>query len=99
MYECLMREHAVQPTVRLTFQEAIKDAKERKQKGLPTVDSVAVKRKIGKDEPAPTAQDVEDSIHLMLVSKTLDESRGHTSYLTFATFLPTVSAPSSPQEE
>ncbi|KAI8879778.1 tRNA methyltransferase complex GCD14 subunit [Backusella circina FSU 941] len=95
MYECLMREHSVQPTVRLTFQEAIKDAKERKQKGLPTIDSVAVKRKIGKDEPAPTAQDVEDSIHLMLVSKTLGESRGHTSYLTFATFLPIVTSPSS----
>jgi tRNA A58 N-methylase Trm61 len=88
MYECLIKEHTVQPLQKVTFQDAIKNAQDRKAKGLPSVDTVAAKRKITKEEPIPSAQEVEESVNLMLVSKTLGETRGHTSYLTFATFLP-----------
>ncbi|KAF1800571.1 tRNA methyltransferase complex GCD14 subunit-domain-containing protein [Mucor lusitanicus] len=88
MYECLIREHTVAPIQKVDFSVAIKDAQDRKAKGLPSVESVAIKRKLGKDEPVPTAEEVEEAANLMLVSRTMGETRGHTSYLTFATFLP-----------
>ncbi|KAI8972679.1 1-methyladenosine methyltransferase catalytic subunit Gcd14 [Pilobolus umbonatus] len=88
MYECLIREHAVTPVRKVTFQEAIQDAIHRKQQGLPTGDTVAVKRKLGKEEAPFTPEEIESTLSLMVVSKTLGETRGHTSYLTFATFLP-----------
>ncbi|KAG2236510.1 hypothetical protein INT48_000810 [Thamnidium elegans] len=88
MYECLIREHSVAPLQKIDFSEALKDAQERRAKGLPSVDSVAIKRKLSKDEPVPTADEIESTANLMLVSKTVGETRGHTSYLTFATFLP-----------
>ncbi|KAG2192999.1 hypothetical protein INT47_002550 [Mucor saturninus] len=88
MYECLIREHSVAPLQKISFSDALKDAQERRAKGLPSVDSVAIKRKLSKDEPVPTANEIEEAANLMLVSKTVGETRGHTSYLTFATFLP-----------
>ncbi|CAO3647594.1 unnamed protein product [Mucor hiemalis] len=88
MFECLIREHQISPLQKIKFEDAIKDAQDRKAKGLPSVENAAMKRKMTRDEPIPTPQEIEDSIHLMLVSKTVGETRGHTSYLTFATFLP-----------
>jgi tRNA (adenine57-N1/adenine58-N1)-methyltransferase len=88
MYECLIREHTIAPLQKISFKDAIKNAKERKAQGLPAVENSAVKRKLGREEPVPTAEEIEEAANLMLVSKTLGETRGHTSYLTFATFLP-----------
>lgn len=88
MYECLIREHTVAPLQKLTFADAVKNAQGRKAQGLPATENVAVKRRLTKEEAVPSAEEVEESVNLMLVSKTLGETRGHTSYLTFATFLP-----------
>lgn len=88
MYECLIREHTITPIQKFDFAAAIKDAQERKAKGLPSSDNMATKRKLA--DSIATNQDIEESDNLMLVSKTLGETRGHTSYLTFATFLPTI---------
>ncbi|KAI7905149.1 1-methyladenosine methyltransferase catalytic subunit Gcd14 [Cokeromyces recurvatus] len=88
MYECLIREHTVSPLQKVEFSTAIKEAKERRAQGLPTSENSSIKRKFGKDEPTPLPEEIEQTANLMLVSKTLGETRGHTSYLTFATFLP-----------
>ncbi|KAG1200267.1 hypothetical protein G6F35_012403 [Rhizopus arrhizus] len=92
MYECLVKEHGVVPVQKVSFTDVVQDAKQRKANGKPTADSVAIKRKLGRDEPVPTPQEVEDSMNLMLTSRTPGETRGHTSYLTFATFLPSITA-------
>lgn len=94
MYECLIREHTITPLQKFDFSAAMKDAQERKAKGLPSSDNMATKRKLA--DSIATNQDIEDSTNLMLVSKTLGETRGHTSYLTFATFLPSI--PNTPLE-
>ncbi|RCH87588.1 tRNA (adenine-N(1)-)-methyltransferase catalytic subunit trm61 [Rhizopus azygosporus] len=89
MYECLMKEHMVVPVQKLSFQDLIQEAKQKKLNGKDGSSvTVPVKRRLGKDEPIPTAEEVEESNQLMLTSRTPGETRGHTSYLTFATFLP-----------
>ncbi|RCI06654.1 tRNA (adenine-N(1)-)-methyltransferase catalytic subunit trm61 [Rhizopus stolonifer] len=84
MYECLIREHTVIPYSKISFSDAVQDAKAKRF----SPENTPVKRKLGKDEPVPTPEEIQDSVNLMLVSRTLGETRGHTSYLTFATFLP-----------
>ncbi|KAG0170806.1 tRNA (adenine(58)-N(1))-methyltransferase catalytic subunit trmt61a [Apophysomyces sp. BC1034] len=74
MYECLIRNHYVMPLQKLKFEEAIEKAKTEPQ---------AHKRK-------NTEIDAEDTVNTLLVSKTPLDTRGHTSYLTFATFLPAI---------
>ncbi|CAO3699289.1 unnamed protein product [Rhizopus stolonifer] len=88
MYECLIKEHGVVPVQKVSFRDVILDSKARKAEGKPSSEPMAVKRKLGRDEPVPSAEEVENSVSLMLTSRTPGETRGHTSYLTFATFLP-----------
>ncbi|KAI8969132.1 1-methyladenosine methyltransferase catalytic subunit Gcd14 [Mycotypha africana] len=92
MYECLIKEHIVTPLQKFDFSAALQDARERKEKGLPPSDSFGVKRRLARDERTVTPQEIEEAANLMLVSKTIGETRGHTSYLTFATFLPFTTA-------
>ncbi|KAI9302600.1 tRNA methyltransferase complex GCD14 subunit-domain-containing protein [Cunninghamella echinulata] len=97
MFECLFREHDTQPVYKISFQEAIRQAKEKKMiannnnnntnidQGEQQKDnSVGGKRKLDSDDS------VEEVIEKILVSRTRVEARGHTSYLTFATFLPDI---------
>ncbi|KAF7727861.1 tRNA (adenine(58)-N(1))-methyltransferase catalytic subunit trmt61a [Apophysomyces ossiformis] len=74
MYECLIRNHYVTPVQKLTFAEAIERAK---------TEPNAHKRKNAE-------ANAEDAVNTILMSKTPLETRGHTSYLTFATFLPAI---------
>ncbi|KAI8076835.1 tRNA methyltransferase complex GCD14 subunit-domain-containing protein [Halteromyces radiatus] len=78
MFECLIRDHEVSIIQKVSFEEGIRQAKERKE------NTTNGKRK------ADTELDLEDTVDKMLASKTTVESRGHTSYLTFATFLPAI---------
>lgn len=79
MYECLIRNHNVVPVEKLSFDAAIQQARKRKQEAA----LAGTKRK-------EAETDATDAIETMLVSKTPLETRGHTSYLTFATFLPAI---------
>ncbi|KAI8332357.1 tRNA methyltransferase complex GCD14 subunit-domain-containing protein [Chlamydoabsidia padenii] len=76
MYECLIRNHDVSFIQKVSFTDAIQQAKEKKE------NSANGKRK------ADTLLELDETVDKMLVSKTGVEARGHTSYLTFATFLP-----------
>ncbi|SAM00553.1 hypothetical protein [Absidia glauca] len=79
MYECLIRNHDVSYIQKVSFKDAIQQAKERREI---QASGGTNKRK------ADTLLELDDTIEKMLVSKTGVEARGHTSYLTFATFLP-----------
>jgi tRNA (adenine57-N1/adenine58-N1)-methyltransferase len=79
MYECLIRNHDVSYIQKVSFKDAIQQAKERRE--------IQVSGGINKRK-ADTLLELDDTIEKMLVSKTGVEARGHTSYLTFATFLP-----------
>ncbi|CAO3585817.1 unnamed protein product [Absidia cylindrospora] len=76
MYKCLIRNHDVSFIQKVTFKDAIQQAKEKKENAT-----------IGKRK-SDVILDLDDTVEKMLVSKTNVEARGHTSYLTFATFLP-----------
>lgn len=78
MFECLIRNHNVTPVEKITFDEAIQQARKRKHE--------AVAGTILKEAET----DVIEAVESMLISKTPVETRGHTSYLTFATFLPAI---------
>ncbi|KAI8377818.1 1-methyladenosine methyltransferase catalytic subunit Gcd14 [Radiomyces spectabilis] len=92
MYECLIRNHNVTPLQKLTFTEAIEQAK--KNVNYKSLAGPAEKRKRNDDI------DLDNTITQMLVSKTPVDTRGHTSYLTFATFLPSLetNTANSPEE-
>ncbi|ORZ10830.1 tRNA methyltransferase complex GCD14 subunit-domain-containing protein [Absidia repens] len=76
MYECLIRNHDVSFIQKVAFKDAIQQAKEKKENVT-----------LGKRK-SDVILDLDDTVEKMLVSKTNVEARGHTSYLTFATFLP-----------
>ena len=84
MYECLVRSHDVTPIKKISFEDAIQAARQRQPHGK--------KRHLEEEEGTGKVSETElqESITTMLVSKTLTETRGHTSYLTFATFLPAI---------
>ncbi|KAI9263149.1 1-methyladenosine methyltransferase catalytic subunit Gcd14 [Phascolomyces articulosus] len=84
MYECLVRSHDVTPIKKIDFADAIKAARQRQQHGK--------KRPLedGEENEKVSEAELTETISTMLVSKTPQETRGHTSYLTFATFLPAI---------
>lgn len=84
MYECLVRNHNVSPIQKLSFSDAIQKAREKKHNA-----GQASKKRSSDDGKAEDAA-VAEAISTMLVSRTPHETRGHTSYLTFATFLPAI---------
>jgi tRNA (adenine57-N1/adenine58-N1)-methyltransferase len=93
MFECLIRNQEVYRVKKLTVDDAIKNIrymdarrKESKAKSKRTIDEVIE----GSVEPVD-----EDDIPDMTISRTRLEMKGHTSYLTFATFLP-IEAGSAP---
>lgn len=98
MFECLIREHDTAIVGKISFQEAIKKGKEKlnknnnnKKEGQENEDddnnnNKGTNRKRRSDNE--TENIVDETIEKMVVSKTRIEARGHTSYLTFATFLP-----------
>ncbi|CAO3680562.1 unnamed protein product [Umbelopsis ramanniana] len=90
MFECLIRNQEVYSVKKLTVDHAIQNIrymdarrKENKAKAKRTIDEV------NEEEPVCTVSPVaEDDIPDMTISRTRLEMKGHTSYLTFATFLP-----------
>lgn len=90
MFECLIRNQEVYSVKKLTVDHAIQNIrymdarrKENKAKAKRTIDEV------NEEEPECTVSPVaEDDIPDMTISRTRLEMKGHTSYLTFATFLP-----------
>ena len=75
MYECLVRSYDLMPTRKVTFEEAIEKAKSS-QGVLP--------KKRSSEEVN------EENDNKVWITKTPVDTRGHTSYLTFATFLPAI---------
>ncbi|KAI9310564.1 tRNA methyltransferase complex GCD14 subunit-domain-containing protein [Dichotomocladium elegans] len=75
MYECLVKSYDLQPIRKITFEEAIERAKQK-------LDILPKKRAADEDN--------NDWGTTVFVTKTPAETRGHTSYLTFATFLPAI---------
>ncbi|KAG2220102.1 hypothetical protein INT45_005863 [Circinella minor] len=83
MYECLVRSHDVTPIKKISFEDAIQAARQRQPHGK--------KRSLEEEGNEKVSEtELQESITTMLVSKTPLETRGHTSYLTFATFLPAI---------
>ena len=83
MYECLVRSHDVTPIKKISFEDAIQAARQRQPHGK--------KRPLEEEGTGNVSEtELQESITTMLVSKTPTETRGHTSYLTFATFLPAI---------
>ncbi|KAI8147817.1 tRNA methyltransferase complex GCD14 subunit-domain-containing protein [Fennellomyces sp. T-0311] len=89
MYECLVRSHDVSPINKLDFGDAIQKAVQKKQ---------SRKRPLEETDEVTEAE-LEETITKMLVSRTPVDTRGHTSYLTFATFLPAIENNVSPAGE
>ncbi|KAI7862519.1 tRNA methyltransferase complex GCD14 subunit-domain-containing protein [Spinellus fusiger] len=105
MYECLIRDHGVIPIQKLDFSKALLPTQPSSATVPSTplaplassADTATVlqKRKSPEDTTATTLTDAEtDTTSVatgqLLVSKTPNETRGHTSYLLFATFLPAI---------
>ncbi|KAI9488550.1 1-methyladenosine methyltransferase catalytic subunit Gcd14 [Zychaea mexicana] len=86
MYECLVRSHDVSPIKKVDFAEAIQAARRKRlnSRKRPLED--------GEEGASEKVSEIElsETISTMLVSKTPVDTRGHTSYLTFATFLPAI---------
>ncbi|ORX53670.1 tRNA methyltransferase complex GCD14 subunit [Hesseltinella vesiculosa] len=80
MYECLSRDHDVSSMRKITFEEAIAAAKAKEPISVREPKSKSLKRKADADDTTPK----------YLISKAPVDCRGHTSYLTFATFLPAI---------
>jgi tRNA (adenine57-N1/adenine58-N1)-methyltransferase catalytic subunit len=91
MFECLIRNQEVYSVKKLSVDHAIQnirymDARRKEHKAKPkrSIDEVNEE-----EEPVSTVSPVaEDDIPDMTISRTRLEMKGHTSYLTFATFLP-----------
>ncbi|KAG9296195.1 hypothetical protein G9A89_014787 [Geosiphon pyriformis] len=85
MFECLVRHHEVKTIPIYTVADAVESikaqqAKKRKRKGhddeVESISEIKTNVETRKDPPN------------LYVSKTPNETKGHTSYMTFATFLP-----------
>ncbi|KAK9761870.1 tRNA (adenine-N(1)-)-methyltransferase catalytic subunit trm61 [Basidiobolus ranarum] len=88
MYEVLMKNHEVRTVPALTVADAIASTKvnlSKKRKSREEYQKIAEAIKAGEIQETPTIRE----ISTMHVSKPATEVRGHTSYLTFATFIPT----------
>lgn len=99
MFECLIRNYEVHPIKKLTVQDAINsirsmDAKRRDPQA--NAEAKAKRRRNEFDDDTEMDTEMDDTAE-MIVSRTRTEMKGHTSYLTFATFLPVeaVQAPAS----
>ncbi|CAO3649980.1 unnamed protein product [Cunninghamella blakesleeana] len=99
MFECLIREHDTAFVGKISFQEAIRIGKEKwnktfNKKEEENNDNDEKKNNDNKGSNRKRRSDndieniVDEAIEKIVVSKTRIEARGHTSYLTFATFLP-----------
>ncbi|OZJ03332.1 hypothetical protein BZG36_04227 [Bifiguratus adelaidae] len=100
MYECLSRPHDVKGYRILTVDDAIRQAKEKEAERERVRQENFLKRKRERDgdttgeadtssgTPTPKMDTVEEQAEMVPVSKTTTETHGHTSFLTFATFLP-----------
>lgn len=82
MYECLVRSYDLVPTRKVSFEEAIEKAKLN--------ESVLPKKRSSEEVN-------EENDNKVWITKTPVETRGHTSYLTFATFLPAIDTNLAPQ--
>ncbi|CDS12306.1 hypothetical protein LRAMOSA04501 [Lichtheimia ramosa] len=82
MYECLVRSYDLVPTRKVSFEEAIEKAK---------LNESALPKKRSSEEVN------EENDNKVWITKTPVETRGHTSYLTFATFLPAIDTNLAPQ--
>jgi len=93
MFECLIRNHDVYSVKKLTVDDAIKNIRAMDAHRKDTRANAMAKHKRGIDEveestPKLTATEDEDEAPEVTISRTRAEMKGHTSYLTFATFLP-----------
>jgi len=85
MYECLIREHEIKTIPVYTVADAVnkikvqQDKKRKRKEDRDEQDNANSDNKLSKSKQDPTN---------LYVSKTPNEIKGHTSYLTFATFLP-----------
>ncbi|KAI9018498.1 tRNA methyltransferase complex GCD14 subunit-domain-containing protein [Phycomyces nitens] len=87
MYECLIRSHGVVPLHKIDFSEALEEAK---LNALAGVTNTRKRKLLEGVEEETDADGMLSAVETLLVSKTPEEARGHTSYLTFATFLPAI---------
>ncbi|CAG8575013.1 9977_t:CDS:2 [Funneliformis caledonium] len=85
MYECLMREHEIKTIPIYTVTDAVnkiklqQDKKRKRKEDRDEQDNANADSQVSKSKQDPPN---------LYVSKTPNEVKGHTSYLTFATFLP-----------
>ncbi|GES75838.1 tRNA (adenine(58)-N(1))-methyltransferase catalytic subunit TRMT61A-like [Rhizophagus clarus] len=80
MYECLMREHDVKTIPVYTVADAVNKIKVQQEKKR--------KRKDQNEQDDDNSSKSKQDPPNLYVTKTPNEAKGHTSYLTFATFLP-----------
>ncbi|KAI8069509.1 tRNA methyltransferase complex GCD14 subunit-domain-containing protein [Gongronella butleri] len=80
MFECLMREHNTVAVNKITMDEAIAAAKVKMARNKANEPRAAGRKRKAED----------DTTEKTIVTKTGVDCRGHTSYLTFATFLPAI---------
>src|SRR2546421_262172 len=85
MYECLIRNHEVKTIPIYTVADAVasikaEQSKKRRRRDQDDDDSEAL--------TAATSSEARQDPPNLYVSKTPNETKGHTSYMTFATFLP-----------
>jgi tRNA (adenine57-N1/adenine58-N1)-methyltransferase len=98
MFECLIRNYDVQPIKKLTVEDAINNIRAMDAKRRDPQANAEAKAKRRRNEFDSTDKETEENDAAeMIVSRTRAEMKGHTSYLTFATFLPieAVQAPAS----
>ncbi|CAM0138025.1 tRNA (adenine-N(1)-)-methyltransferase catalytic subunit trm61 [Umbelopsis sp. WA50703] len=98
MFECLIRNYDVQPIKKLTVEDAINNIRAMDAKRRDPQANAEAKAKRRRNEFDSTDKEIEENDAAeMIVSRTRAEMKGHTSYLTFATFLPieAVQAPAS----
>jgi tRNA (adenine57-N1/adenine58-N1)-methyltransferase len=97
MYECLIRNHEVYTAKILTVDDAIKQIRVMDARRKDTKANAVAKAKrsideMNEEEGNETKKDEdeeeEEEVVETTISRTRLEMKGHTSYLTFATFLP-----------
>jgi tRNA (adenine57-N1/adenine58-N1)-methyltransferase len=97
MYECLIRNHEVYTAKILTVDDAIKQIRVMDARRKDTKANAVAKAKrsideMNEEEGSETKKDEdeeeEEEVVETTISRTRLEMKGHTSYLTFATFLP-----------
>jgi tRNA (adenine57-N1/adenine58-N1)-methyltransferase len=100
MYECLIRNHEVYTAKILTVDDAIKQIRVMDARRKDTKANAVAKAKrsideMNEEEGSETKknedeeeEEEEEEVVETTISRTRLEMKGHTSYLTFATFLP-----------